>query len=92
LTQTKPKWFHLYFYFIFLVYTTIRDPSDYCKGIESPALQIPVNRNVNDKYDSNIYQNTHKSDINYPSASSSGADKGKTLYFDLNQPPLDGDE
>jgi len=77
---------------MFLVYTSIKDPSDYCNAFESPTLQIPVNQNVNDVYDSNIYQNTHQSDINYPSASSSGENKGKAVYIDLNQSLLDEDE
>jgi len=65
---------------------------DYCNGNELPALEILVNQNANDMYDPDIYQKTHQSDINNPSASSSGAEKGKSLYFDLNEPPLNEDE
>jgi len=65
---------------------------EYCHGHESPALPITVNENENTVYDPKVYQGVYQSDINNPSASSSGVDKGKAPYIDLNQSLSDEDE
>jgi len=80
--------FHLYIYIYFIVYTSARGPLDYCNGVESPALQIPINQNVNFVYDPNFYE----SSMNYSIASSSGTNRSKAFLFDLNQLPSDEEE
>jgi len=70
-----------------IVYTSARGPYEYCNGIESPALPLPVDQNGNVMY--NLHLNEHQttqfqSDPDDPSAPLAGASKSM-LGIDLNQ-------
>lgn len=77
---------------MFLVYTSVRRPSEFCNGIESSAFPLPVNEKGNVLYHLIVPQEADdQSDRNDPLESSSDAGKGKTLDIDLNLPLPDED-
>jgi len=83
----------LIFILFFVVYTSARRPSEFCNGIESPALPLPVDENGNILYHLIVQRGPHyQFSLNDPPVSSSGVDKVTALSLDLNQSPPDEDK